>query len=619
MEAGDSSASVAAERDALRVQAAAVAAQQTALVLEEDRLRQRVAALQAQELQLASRLEERRQHLLSLQQQVRTERADLKSERTAVESERAQARSAVLQERNDVIAASENVRRQRERLRALRKRLQGRWRRHWDQRDSEHARRERELMTRDEALARKADALERDRAAFLQSQGRFNGEIEIERRRLQDAWTELSLAQQQWDACLNDEQSRRARAAAELDARALALGASEQAALTRDESLRGRRTELHLEMEGLEARVANSRAKLVAPPRIPSDSGFASSAVTNRSPTDNAGAAVPAVLRRLAADLVDQRRVLLEQWHRLLSVQADWQVERRALWSEVDTAAKRLNERERALSTREKHIDGRSADVDDRRLAVERVRANLESWRARLALREAAFDNERSSLLSEVRACAESATREAMRLREAERRWQEQRSAELAELRSTRARCDEARTGYLQAWQGCQNGLASLVREQRDLAIRALAVEELRSELANRAPNAPAAERRLARLEQRNRVRVEAAERRLHEGHAALQAEIARLREEWQRYQAADAAVRERQDALDRLRGELEKLRSQIHSAADERADDIQRLRAQHVHDVRELSALKQELERIARHLIGDEEDALPEAERQAA
>jgi hypothetical protein len=204
-------------------------------------------------------------------------------------------------------------------------------------------------------------------------------------------------------------------------------------------------------------------------------------------------------------------------------------------------------------------------------------------------------------------------------MREAERRWQERRSAEFAELRSARERCEEARSGYLQLWQQFQDGLASLVREQRDLAVRALAVEELRTELANRAPNAPAAERRLARLEQRNRVRIEAAERRLHEGHAALREEIARLREEWQRYQAADAAVRERRDTLDRLRGDLEKRRSQIQSAADEHADDIQRLRAQHVHDARELSALKQELERIARHLIGDEEDALPEAERQAA
>jgi hypothetical protein len=285
----------------------------------------------------------------------------------------------------------------------------------------------------------------------------------------------------------------------------------------------------------------------------------------------------------------------------------------------VEVAARRLNERERLLYAREKQLGGREADLEHCRRAAERVRANLEGWRVRLALREAAFDSERSSLLCEVRACAESAAREAARMREAQRRWQDRRTAELVQLGAARGKCEEARSAYLLSWQECQDRITTLARDQRDLAIRSLAVEELRLELPSRAPDAPAAERRLARLEQRNRIRLQAAEHAVQEGQATLQAEIVRLKEEWQRFREAEATLAERQDGLERLRSDLEKTRSQLDSDDDERADDIRRLRNQHQRDMEEMTALKQELERIARHLIGDEEDALPEAERLAA
>jgi hypothetical protein len=618
MEAGDPSVSVNAERDALRVQAAAVAAQQTALSLEEDRLRQRAAALQAQEFQLASRLEERRHHLLKLQEQVRAEREALKSERAAVETEREQTRSTLARERNDVIVAAEQIRKERQRLRTLRQRLRARWRRHWDIRDAEHARRERELALRDDNIARKKQTLEQDRAAFLQSQGRFNGEIELERRRLRDAWLELSLAQQQWETCLNDENERRARQGVELDARVRALAASEQSHAAGELSLRKRRADLLFEIEGLETRAANARTRLTPSLRIASDTAPTPPAPAPRPAADAAGA-VPAVLRRLAGDLGDQRRCLLEQWQRLLAVQSAREGERLALLADIEIAAKRLAERERVLSTREKQLAGREADAEQRRQAADRVRSNLEGWRVRLALREAAFDSERSSLLSEVRACAESASREAARMREAQRRWQDRRTEELVQLRAARGHCEEARSACLLTWQEYQQRLAALARDQRDLAVRSMAAEELRLELPSRANDAPAAERRLARLEHRNRVRIEAGERALQEGDASLQAEIAKLKDEWQRFQEADATLVERQDGLDRLRADLEKVRSQLDSGDDERAEHIRQLRDQHGRDQQELAGLKQELERIARHLIGDDEVALPEAERQAA
>src|SRR5262249_12063195 len=69
------------EKDALRIQAAAVAAQQAALAEEETKLDQRRAALEQQEEQLSAHLEEKRRRLLEIRDQARNAHAVLKNER----------------------------------------------------------------------------------------------------------------------------------------------------------------------------------------------------------------------------------------------------------------------------------------------------------------------------------------------------------------------------------------------------------------------------------------------------------------------------------------------------------------------------------------------------------
>ncbi len=68
-------------KDAVRVQAAAVAAQQAALVEEEDKLDQRRTALESQESQLAAHLENKRLKLLQLSERTQAERAAIASDR----------------------------------------------------------------------------------------------------------------------------------------------------------------------------------------------------------------------------------------------------------------------------------------------------------------------------------------------------------------------------------------------------------------------------------------------------------------------------------------------------------------------------------------------------------
>src|SRR5262245_58348867 len=73
-------ASGSREKEALRIQAAAVAAQQAALAEEEARLLQKHGALQQQEEQLARHLEEKRRKLVQLHEQVQASRVSLHNE-----------------------------------------------------------------------------------------------------------------------------------------------------------------------------------------------------------------------------------------------------------------------------------------------------------------------------------------------------------------------------------------------------------------------------------------------------------------------------------------------------------------------------------------------------------
>ena len=117
--------------DALRIQAAAVAAQQAALTEEEFRLQQRRSALEKQEAQLAAHLDDRRRRLLELQDEIKTERAAIEQERTVLLRELRQEK--------------ENAERERQRFVDLRNRQKQRWQAHWRQQEATLKRREHEL------------------------------------------------------------------------------------------------------------------------------------------------------------------------------------------------------------------------------------------------------------------------------------------------------------------------------------------------------------------------------------------------------------------------------------------------------------------------------------------
>ena len=345
------------ERDAVRIQAAAVAAQQSALNEEEMRLEQRRLALDKQEEQLAAHLEERRGRLLQLQEQTRQEREAFRAVQVAAEVERAARAKEIQAERDDAAAINKAARTERQRLIELRKRMLIHGKRRWKERETLLARREIELTAGEDRLRRGVEKMARDHAVLVEERLRLNGELEVGKRQLREQWQELGMAQQQWEACLNQELTERALRGRDLDARRIAVEEAERVWSERERSARLMLADLHRESVGLEMRIGHLREKLVqqesavegwqalrGAPEV--QSALPSAAV---APPALSGPARTELLQRIAGRLADQRGRLLEQWQTLLRIQDEWRSEREQAIIGLETAGRSLQEQEHRL------------------------------------------------------------------------------------------------------------------------------------------------------------------------------------------------------------------------------------------------------------------------------
>jgi pSer/pThr/pTyr-binding forkhead associated (FHA) protein len=639
---GPSPADLQVEYEAVRIQAAAVVAQQAALAEEEARLRQQRAALQRQKEQLAAHLDGRRQDLLQLEEQVRQDRNALKAECAAARKEHDQLRDGLVQAREQVLQAQQRADKERRRCVELRRRLKRRWHRHWDAREADLLHRERKLLAEHDALRREAEALQRDRQALVQAQLRLNGEAELGRRRLQQEWEQLGLAQQQWEAVLNEEQRKRE----ELRQSAAAVDAGARTLARQQREFDHRRACLAAELDGLETRVRNSRQKLFESEQRLARlelmlEGGASPAPAEHTAAPVGGELVPvgalAVPRarpidvpaewvRLAGNLADQRLHLVEQWLGLITVAQQWQADHAAALAAVEASGRDLAERERRLVTQERAqaaqeqaVAAADEEMRRRQQALVEVRYGLEAWQARLAARETAWASQREVVLAEVRLREEAAAALVARAEETAQRRARRRAEEVEEVRQALARCEELRQDYAALWQECQERRAALAREERGLAAQSMAVEHLRQELLGRAPEPAAASRRLERLRRRQAAAVAAEARSLAEQRQRQGAEAARLEERTRELQHQQAGLMSRQEEWSRRQAEAEDRR--LAAARDEqhRHAELSRLRAVHEQDEKQIARLHEEVERIARLLLDEGEEPAAGPASQAA
>jgi hypothetical protein len=593
------------EKDALRIQAAAVAAQQAALTDEETRLQQRRVALELQEAQLSAHLEARRQKLIELQTQVGKARLALRSERMEQDKGIAKATAELLRTRGEIKTGREKLRLDRERLAELHRRLK---RRHADRWQSTEV----ALQKRQEQLDAGQRKLDADRATLNELRLRFNGEAELGRRQLQDGWEALRRAQEQWE-------ERRGHQDAELRRRDRELRAAERGLAEQWQQWEETRRGLEAEAEGLETRVRNLRRKALDQEQEAHRRGGAPAALpvpvavarAQREPSV-AEREQLAALEALAAELTDQRLHLLEQAERLIRAREEWRSETAATLADLEEAGRRLEERERQLEPRDRHLAAAEAELRRRGGTAAQFQAQLDGWQARLTAREAAWEADREAVLAESRQREEAAGRQSEALSDLRLRWGQRRQKEVAALRTRLQRCAAVRRQYAALWEECVKHGSALEQQQRALAERALALEQYRLEVIGRAPDSAAADKRLERLRRRCAAPTAAARRNLDRERQALEAEARRLQTRAQQLDEQAAGLAGREAELSRGLAEWESGQLGAQAERARLQTEVQSLTAQRTRHEREAQALRAEVERLARLLIDDGPTLLP-------
>jgi hypothetical protein len=167
------------------------------------------------------------------------------------------------------------------------------------------------------------------------------------------------------------------------------------------------------------------------------------------------------------------------------------------------------------------------------------------------------------------------------------------------------------RKQYAKLWDEYFRRRAALEQEQRAVAERALALEQYRLECQGKAPDSAAADRRLEQHRRRWASLAAVAQRNVARERQALHVEAARQHQRSRAEQrlAHDVALREEVLSRDRATWEQEKA---LHELTQTRLrQQLQSLQAHRDQYERQLQQLSEEVERMARLLIENGEQAL--------
>lgn len=617
------------EKEGLRIQAAAVVAQQVALTEEEMKLTQREVARKRQEEQLASHLETKRGQLETLQGQLGEARAILRRERAEFEQESKTLVASVEREREETTAVRQQAQLERKRFIELRRRLKRRWHRHWAVHEAELNRRAEALEVEWQRLASEADKIEQGEADLKGARLCLNAELELGQRQLRDQRAALAREQQSWTQLRAEEHGQLRKQFQALTQRESLLSEIERELLDEKEQWEGTRVHLEKEIEGLQARARHLRQKLLeqqeetARQDVIGATQSAAGELASSVPLALPVVGMPVepirevttlpesecqrleVLERLTGDLADQRVHLVEQLEWLVRAEDNWRQAHVEVVLELEAAALHLREREQHVLLRERQLQTAEADLRLRREELAQGRCHLDAWRARLATRETIWVSDRATVLAHAQLSDEQTQRQREALDDLRRRWKQRRHQETTECQTAHRQFVEARALYASLWEDCLRRTAALDQEKRTLAEQTLALEQYRLEVIGQADDVSIAERQLERLRRRWAALFTEAERNLTRERNALEAEMARVEARSGQIEDQAAALAKREARLSARQTEWEHQQAQANQANTERRKELECLRIEREQQEFRVAALRDEVERMAHTLLG--------------
>jgi hypothetical protein len=607
-----------AEKEALRIQAAAVAAQQAALADAERRLARRATTLNQQESQLAAHLDDKHRRLLAIRDQVREERALLLAERARYEKDVRQNSADLEQSRFEVASAAEQNQIERRRLLSLRTRLRQRLHRHWMVEREVMRRREAALAARGQEMERHGEAIELARAALLRLRLHVHSECAIARKQLEADKTDFDREKERWRDWMTQQEQEQRRRAAALDEVETTQARRQRELAVEEDRMRDRRSRLEHEADGLENRVHNLRQKL-REQAAPSPVSISSAEILPPRPVEAAvlvGEARRDALNisRLAAELADQRSHLRDVAERLFQAREVWRHEQEALIGEFQTLAQRLRQRERDCEEREHGLQAASERCQQRQQQIEELQQHLDAFQARLTVRVAAWEGERERHLADVRMREQLVARQAAAMELLSQRWHERRAAELQRLRAQAIACGKLRQAAAAARELWLQRQQLVFEQQRSERIEHTAAQQLQEELGLRPVDPRAIVERLDRLRDQLGSLDEGQLSALEEARRTFAGEAGAVESAFTQWQRYVSEVAQQEALIGKREAAWEKAKLLAQADSLKLRQEAYRLRLERDANERRLAEVSQEVERLASALLAADDRPSPSA-----
>ena len=503
------------ERQALRAQAAGVAAQQSALLQEELRLLQVEKALQEKEKQLGLYFQEKHLRQVQIQRTLKSRFSKLKQQETALIG-------TMKEQQENLVSQTEAARLAQKRFEKLRDKLKSRWK--------TIARRQLAILaTRntaiDESMAKLSKEYEhivKERKSLASAQELFESNCEAENRKLKESYDQLDIEQQQRSLKATTREIDLLHREKELSAKLSLLDQNKLILEQNEKHWNTYLTRLKLEEEGLEKRILNLREKLPdCSWPLPNTDPVATNNPTFNIPAD--AGALMVQLEGMASHLDDQRLVLLEAWHNLEQRKISWEKEQNGLLTELDVAGNELGRKQKQIEQWELSLVQKEENLSSKEQNLSVQRKQIEADQATLRLQLKSYETDRNVLIHELKVRSETMEKLGQLTHETRRELCQKGLKERGELQKERIRLDEIRLSANNIWQDYQNRLHELEFQKQSLAIAELAVGRMTLEVLAGSKDGVGADRRLEKIRKGIALRFEEERAMILEGKNHLQ------------------------------------------------------------------------------------------------
>jgi hypothetical protein len=585
----DQLASTNRDREACRIQAAALVAEHAALMEWETRLRQRQSGLEKREAEIAGRLDEKYQHVQGLHHQLGQGREQVRQER----DEMAAQRQKLEQERHEVQVEREKLGRDYVRLKRTWKKRVRALRKKFHERQQEQERLQAELDSRAQKLDKQErqsrNAVEHERARLRLSREQFleeHTQNHKERKQAEQARQEREAVLQQQLQNLLEEQRHWQSERHELEQKC---------------------SELRAEAQGLENRIVNARRLLpgVEPAQnlaLPLDEPAPSHLRLHQAPP--ADDATEIAWHDHAHTLADYRMLLAEMYARLAHAEEDWKAKQLDAVAELETVAVQLQQQEDQLFERRRELENRSVQLGQEREQQQRQRRELERRSTESIIQQTLWQGEKARQQADWQSRERLLHRREIALADLLRRWQQRRREDIARVREILHAHETVQRQWQEQAEEYRNRCRALREGQQSLAEQVLALEQARVEFLDRVENAPAASKRVERLRRRWQSLSARPLREAGKHWKKLEAEQTKWQESMARFLHEIETVRQREHELAYRETESESFRRRIEQQAAEQEENQVMWQAVRASYEQQLADLRNEVERLAKELI---------------